>query len=438
MPKSVALVLRLALVALLVFPAPALAATDAEVEALISEVKALRQRVADLEKKLEGTCQVQEEQGQAVAKADEKAEEARRVAKEAEKRARQAYESAGEASTRSIKASRDVEVAVKDKPGLVSELGKNLTIYGQVQVEATHESREHPGGRTVSNSDLSLATAEIFFEGSINKYTRGVLHFLWEEGDTEPVDLDEAFLLIGQTDDMPYYLLAGRIYPAVGLFESYLVSDTITKNLFETQETAAEVGYAGSWFNVSAGLYAGGLQETDTDEETHINSWYGRVQVYNPEGTMGGMELSAGLAYANNIGDAGGLLDQIPDQRVSSLVGGISASFSARYKQVGLLGEYITALDSFKANELDFAGGEEAKPYAFNLELAWMPTEVLVFAVRYEGGGDLYQLEPENQYGVAASWTFLPDTTIALEYLHGNYEGGGHRDLLTTQLTVAY
>ena len=115
----------------------------------------------------------------------------------------------------------------------MSEAGKRLKFYGAVEVEANWEPHEAApaAGKTRSESDITLATAELFVEAAINKYVTGVMHFLWEEGSTEPVDIDEAFILLGQTDDVPWYLMAGRIYPAVGLFESYFISDPLTQGV---------------------------------------------------------------------------------------------------------------------------------------------------------------------------------------------------------------
>lgn len=435
--KSVAL-FALFMATAMCAPQMGAAATDEEVKALIQEIKALKKRVGELEKKLGQACEVSESNQKKVLEAAAAAETARKLAQEARQNAKQAYDEARVASTRSVKASRDVETVAKDSPGMVSELGKRLTIHGQVQVEASYERRKPKNGSSSNNSNLSLATAEIFFAGNINKYTRGVLHFLWEEGKTDPVDMDEAFVLIGQTSDMPFYVMAGRIYPAVGLFESYLISDTITKNLFETQESAAEFGYAGSWFNFSVGAYSGALQESNQGDDALINSYYTRLQLMNPEGTLGGLKLSGGVAYTNNLGDAGGLRDNIPGERVRDLVGGISFSLAAEYGKFSLLGEYITALDDFRPGELSFAGGKKARPSAYNLELGYTPWDKWNFAVRYEGGSDLFAYEPERQWGGGVNWTFLPDTILSFEYLRGEYANDDTRDLFTSQITVVY
>lgn len=436
--KKTALGIALLLAACFFCTPASLAASDEEVRVLMREIKALKKRVSELEKKLGEACEVGEAGRKKALEAAAAAETARRMADEARQNAKQAFEEAKVATTRSVKASRDVEVVGKEPPGVVSELGKRLTIHGQVQVEASYEKRAPRSGPARNKSDLNLSTAEIFFEGKINEYARGVLHFLWEEGKTEPVDMDEAFVLIGQTGDMPYYAMAGRIYPAVGLFESYLISDTIAKNLFETQESAVEAGYAGSWFNFSLGAYSGALQESNQGEDTLINSYYTRLQLMNPEGSLGGLSLTGGVAYTNNLGDAGGLRENIPGERVADLVGGLSFSLAVEYGKFNFLGEYISALDDFKSGELRFADGQKARPSAYNLELAYTPFDKWTFALRYEGGSDLFALEPERQWGGGVNWIFLPDTILSLEYLRGDYANDDTRDLFTSQLTVVY
>lgn len=399
-------------------PIAAPAASDEAVQALLKEVKALRARVTDLEKRLG---------------------EAQACALRAEKKSLEAVEMAREFQAHSVKLSRQMETLTpKEAPALMSQLGKRLSIYGNLELEGSWQRYKPKHGQDSTTSDLNLATAEIFFEASINKYVRGVLHFLWEEGKTEPVDLDEGFILVGQTDDMPFYFLGGRIYPAIGLFETYLISDPITQNVFETQDTAGEVGYTISWLNIGAGVFNSKVHESADAPDSTINTYYARVQVQNPEGSLGGLKLRGGVAYINNIASSGTLADEISGQEVKNLVAGWSAMLAAEYGRFAFNAEYITALDDFGAGELGFAGENKARPMAYNLELAFMPFEKWSFAVRYEGSSDLYSLEPERQWGIGASWEFLPDTVLSLEYLRGEYRNDDERDLFTTQLAVGF
>lgn len=405
-------ILLLAMGLLLTAPLSAQAAEETQ-EAILQQLKALQQRVSELEGKL--------------ATAQKTAQDARQAAAEAHA-----------TSGRSLKMSQEVAKAKDEQPGgLLSEAGKRLKIYGAVELEGSYLKSRPSQGESITDSDFSLATAEIFLEAAINKYTKGLVHLLYEQGDTDSINVDEAFILIGQTEDMPFYFLGGLMYPAIGLFETYLVSDPITQNVFETQATAAEIGWAQDWFNVGLGVYNATVHKASDEPDSNLNTFYVRAQFDAPEGALGEeVDLNFGVAYTNNIA-GGNLGDEVVDERVQDLVGGLSFMLNAQYKWVVFNAEYITALSDFEAGELSFTDGA-AQPYAYNLELAFLPIEDWTFALRYEGGGDLGDLQPDRQYGLGVSWDFLPDTTLSLEYLRGDFANDDEQDLVTTQLTVAF
>jgi len=404
----------LAMAMLMLAPASAFSA-EADSQALLKEIKALKSRMAQLEEKLE--------QANASAKA-----------------ANQAAIEARKGSAHSLKVSQELAKAKESQPlgGILSEAGKRINIYGAVELEGSYQKNKPKDGKSSSESRFTLATAEIFFDANINKYTKALLHLLYEEGETDPMNIDEAFILLGQTDEIPYYFMGGRMYPAIGLFQTNMVSDPITQNVFETQATAAEIGWAQKWFNLGFGAYNSSVHQASDDPDSTINTFYARAQFDAPEGSLGeGMDLNFGLAYTNNIA-GGNLGDEVADSRLKDLVAGWSAMVNLEYKWLGFNAEYIAALDDFQNGELSFFSGKKAKPYAYNLELAFRPIDDWTFAVRYEGGSDLGTFEPERQYGFTVSWAFLPDTTLSLEYLRGQYENDDERDLVTTQLAVAF
>ncbi|MBU1276313.1 MAG: LbtU family siderophore porin [Proteobacteria bacterium] len=402
----------LALCLLLLGPMQSFAA-DPTQEAILRELQALKMRVGELENKLQL---------------------AQKSAQDAQKAAAEAYATSG----RSLKMSQEVAKTKSQQPeGLLTEAGKRLKVYGAIELEGSYSNRKPNNGKSVTDSDFTLSTAEIFFDATINKYTKGILHLLYEQGDTDPINIDEAFILIGQTDDMPFYFLGGRMYPAIGLFETYMVSDPITKNVFETQATAVEIGWAQDWFNVGAGTYNSSVHQASDSPDNTINTYYVRAQFDAVQDAIAnGLDINAGVAYTNNIA-GGNLGDEVVDDQLKDLVAGLSFMLNVQYKWAVFNAEYITALDDFQAGELSFASGK-AKPYAYNLELAFMPLDKWTFAVRYEGSGDLGDFEPERQYGFNVSWNLLPDTRLSLEYLRGDYANDDERDLVTTQLAVAF
>ena len=181
------------------------------------------------------------------------------------------------------------------------------------------------------------------------------------------------------------------------------------------------------------------MHQASDGPDNNINTYYARIQFDAVEGALGeDVDINAGLAYTNNIA-GGNLGDEVVDQTVHDLVAGLSFMFNLQYKWAVFNAEYITALDEFKAGELSFLDEDkEAKPYAYNLELAFLPIDDWTFALRYEASDNLGNWEPEHQYGATVSWDFLPDTTLSLEYLHGLFEDEAKRDMITTQLAVAF
>lgn len=389
-------------------------AASSETQALLEELKALKARVAQMEQKLEN---------------------ARQAADQAHKAAMDARKTSGH----SLKLSQEAAKAKAKQPGgFLTEAGKRLKVYGAVELEASYAKNEPDGGQSTTESNLTLATAEVFFDATINKYTKGLLHLLYEEGDTDPINIDEAFILIGQTEDIPYYFMGGRMYPAIGMFETYMISDPITQNLFETQASAVEIGWAQDWFNLGVGGFNSSVHKASDDPDSTVNTYYVRIQFDAPENLLGeGVDINAGLAYTNNIA-GGNLGDEVADGTLQDLVAGWSVMVGLQYKSLALTAEYIAALDDFQPGELSFMENNKAKPTAYNLELAYMPNDQWTFALRYEGGSDLGDFEPDRQYGFTVSWALLSDTTLSLEYLRGDYENNGTRDLVTSQLAVAF
>lgn len=342
----------------------------------------------------------------------------------------------GPPTSGSYKASRALEaptVIEWPEPALKGEFWK---VWGQFQFEASYQKDKDAEGKSSHQDRAVLATAEVFLEMTPLPFVSGLLHFLHEDGDSG-INLDEAFVVLGRTPQFPGYLMGGRIYPAVGLFESFMVSDGITKEVFETQATGMEAGWSGEWLSVGlTGINS--PVRTPGDSGGMLANYVLRADLTPPDKTLGGLKLRVGGAYANNIASSGFLREQVPDQRLGSLVAGWSLSASAEYKGLALLAEYLRS-DPFAPGELGYAPPEASPaPWAFSLELAWIFAEDWVLAGRWEGGGDLYEEFPQRQYGLTLSWQPFKYVVLALEYQRGYFEGGAESDVATSQLSLVF
>jgi len=335
---------------------------------------------------------------------------------------------------------RRVEDEVKEKK-LLEKWADRITLSGVVEVEANYEDVDFrdPAVQDTDTSDITLAKVELGVDADIAKHVKGHALLLWEEDDTEPVDLDEGFIIIDGEDKVPLYLNAGKMYVPFGYFESHFISNPITLALGETRESAVKGGFGKDWIDLCVAAFNGDIDETGKDNQ--IESYVARAMLTLPEDTVSGLGLMVGASYISNIGDSNGLGDDILPGAgtIKDHVGGFSAFVSASFMDTFVLeAEYLGATDDFEAGELSFDGGNRFKPRAWNIELAYAVTESLEFAAKYEGGDDLGDFQPDKQYGGAISYGLYKNTSLALEYLHGEFENDDERNLVTSQIAVEF
>lgn len=333
---------------------------------------------------------------------------------------------------------RRIEEKIEDVP-VFGKWTDNITLSGAVEVEAGFEKIDFdaPGAEDEESSDIALATVELGIDADIAKHVSGHVLLLWEEDDTEPVDLDEAFITLDGEDVIPLYLVAGKMYVPFGKFESHMISDPITKDIGETRESAINVGFANDMAGVSLAVFNGDIDEAGDDD--HVDAFVACATVTVPENTIPEVGLTMGISYISNIADSDGLEGEIASGELNDSVAGLGAFLSLSFRERFFLeAEYVGALDEFEAGELSFDGGNELQPVTWNLEFAVAATDLLEMAFRCEGGDDLADFLPEIQYGATLAYSLFPHTTLALEFLHGEFENDDERDLLTTQLAVEF
>lgn len=334
-----------------------------------------------------------------------------------------------EASAQSLEA-RIAKLEQSTKIGLGSWLDR-ISLSGLIEVEAGYVNFDPSDGRSEDESDLTLATVELGIDVDFVKHVSGHIVLLWEEGETEPLDVDEAYIRLDGEDVVPLYLQAGRMYVPFGNFESLFVSDPLTLELGETLESAALVGYANDLLELSFGIYKG---ET---KGNHLNSFVASGVYTLPGNAVPGLGLTTGLSWISNLADSDFLSDdEVTGSSVRDKVQAASAfavvTLNDRWT---LLAEYLTALNNFEAGELD---DRALKPKAWNAELGYAVTDVFNLAVKYEGGDDLGELLPDEQYGIVASYALFENTTLSLEYLHGEFENRDKQDVITAQLAFEF
>lgn len=361
---------------------------------------------------------------------------------------------------------KKVEEMEEKQEDVLGKLFERVKLHGLLEVEASYTAtdfRGHPIDKSLSgtentrDSDIILDTAALGIDIDFHKYVKGHVLFLWEEDETEPVDLDEGILTLGGTENFPFFLVGGRFYIPFGMYNSHFITDPPTLELGETRESSVMVGFANDIFELQAGAFNGDISQSRTHDR--INSFYGCANVTIPPEWLRGLELSGGVSYINNIADSDNLQDLINPLlggRIDDFVPGLGAWLSATYGMFTLELEYIGALADLQAGELVFDGshvGKRSAPKAWNAELAVRPMEKLELAARYGGSDEirggidpaiaavglpLQAFIPNSQYGAVASYNIWGPITISLEYLFNIFENVDKQHIITGQLAAEF
>ncbi len=334
----------------------------------------------------------------------------------------------------------------RDIAGITLMEGVSVGVLVEAEVSAGEEDNE-------AFSDIVLATFELAVDAELSDWISGHALLLWEEDDTEPIDLDEATITLGGTEAMPFLLTGGKLYVPFGMFNSHLVSDPITLELGETRESAVLLGYVQGMIEIQIGVFNGDLNKDGDDD--HADDMVASVILSPIE------RLSFGVSWISDIGESDGLAEGLgeavegaedrvvvgPDDNPAvepgtpgipyEEVGGISGFMCLELGPVTIDGEFIAAVEEFPPGLL----GEEAlQPAAWNAEVAFCLAETCdaELALRYEGSDELPGF-PEWQCGVAGSMRIAKDTTVAVEFMHGEFdEDTDDRNVATAQLAVKF
>jgi len=204
------------------------------------------------------------------------------------------------------------------------------------------------------------------------------------------------------------------------------------------RESAARLGALLGPVDVSVSLFNGDIDEAGDDDDNIENI----VLAASFAHEVDSVTVSGGAAYATSIADSDGLTDEIGAGEVEDHVPGVNLWAGLAYDRFGFMVEHVAATEDFEAGELAFAGGQKAKPSAWNFEVSYQAYDKLLVAAKYETADDLFDWQPESRYGLCGSYLLYEAgrlaATLALEYLHDEYENDDKADVVTTQLAITF
>ena len=325
-------------------------------------------------------------------------------------------------------------------PGLLDAWTDKITLSGLIEIEASYESFDFDDSaeNDEDSSDIVLATVELGIDVELVKHVSGHVLLLWEEDDTEPMDIDEAFITLAGEDVLPLYLTAGKMYVPFGDFTSNMISDPLTLELGETRESALLVGFDITGLYGSVYAFNGDIEERD-DDDNHVDN-FGATLGYALEHEQ--MTLDAGVCYINNIIDSDALGELFEDEgyELKDYVGGFGAHIVLEFGQINLIGEYLAAIDDLEY-ESEGSQVKEDAIRSWNLEAGYtfelLGKEALI-AAAYQGTDNAGDFLPESRYMACIGAGIFEYTSLALEIAHDSYENDDEADIVTAQLAIEF
>lgn len=295
-----------------------------------------------------------------------------------------------------------------------------------------------------SASDIVLATAAFDVEAVLNDWMMGHVGLLWEQYSREDDNLDEAYIALGASESISFYLVAGRFYQPVGNFESAFISDPLTLELAEMNQTSAMVGYENPWLDLNAGAFRGDVKEgvvAGDGGDSTIDDFYASVTLAPIEQIQIGAYWLSDLMETYSMSRVGEDIANLPGYEKD---GGAGAFLNLYFGPLTFNAEYVSAINGYQL------GGGNYIPTAFNLEGSVQMHEKVVAGLKYEASDDLYAVYdravldfgkklPGQSYGAVVSYIFREHATVAAEYLHvEELDDDAHGDIVTIQLALSF
>lgn len=323
----------------------------------------------------------------------------------------------------------------------MTNLLDKVTFSGAVELDYSYAGDSDTGDNTIndSTSDLDVGTVELGAEIAFHDYVTGNVVLKGENLDADDnVFCDEAVIDIRKEGFAPYFT-SGKGGLPFGAFESHIITDPLTQELYEIADTGMTIGFTPGSFglDVSLAVYKGetlmthmlegayGLDRTYLDENGALPAWRtggmsasycetDEVSSYIGNITLEPVEgMGLGVFYNSEPGD---------NQR-NNTYGGM---FHYEISKLTLDLEYITAAQ----READSADNKEHKENALSGAIAFQVTDPIEIALRYEVFDDDIPEEQDghldNRYSLGLNYGLFEKenfaTGLSFEYRQSNYE----------------
>ena len=300
-----------------------------------------------------------------------------------------------------------------------------IKLNGAIEVESSYVKNK--GNNNVednSESKIELSKVELDFSFNLHKYASAFANFLYE-GDG--IDIDEAAIRLGNTENYPVFLQAGKYVVQFGIYESMFITDSETKNLGETNAGAVSLGFED--YGIVASVYSFSQDINKKDENDKALN-YGAGVGYNFKNVLpSDISLFLNASYIDTITGASAF-ENTEIEEVNDYVGAYSFFGQLDLFDFTLIGEYVSATDKFDKDDYQ-EFDKNYQPTALNFELGYtfpyLNENEMTIALRYEDVREMFDSD-YNIYGAVFSAEVFKmedfNTLVSLsgEYLHTDFD----------------
>lgn len=302
----------------------------------------------------------------------------------------------------------------------------------------------------VRNADQVITTDDGDAEGPLN--LSGI-------GFENHIRVDEAYLTLGNLEENPFYLRAGRMYAPFGKYQRYTVTDSLTKLLSMTSETMVQVG-AVSNMGLSGSVFLfRGLAEDNASHDAangkiRVHNYGANIQFAQDNGTW---LYSIGAGYLHNMADVDFIragFETSGHHFYERAVPAWSLNADVTSGQFDASARYVTANREFDVVDvLDGDGDDGAEPSAWGVDVGYtfeMMNRHSRLGVTYQKSEDAKNLGflqvglPKHRWGVDYQVNVMNHTDLVFEVVHdkdySESQGGlgGSNTIGTIRLSVAF
>jgi len=238
-------------------------------------------------------------------------------------------------------------------------------------------------------------------------WLKSELVFQYDDEGSDSYRFDEATVSAEAGD---FELALGMQYVPFGTYLSHFATGPVLE-FGETRDRGATLSWGpDERFDLSLFAYQGRARKAGS----HGEPWDGGVALE----TSPSPNVLFGAGWLSDLADSQENLLADSNNRYTRRVSAWNAYLVAGTDRFELSAEVVSALAAFRELE-----PESNHPSAWNVELAYLPSNRIEWALRWEESHEV-QDAPRRRTGIALSWRAARGISLTLEYLHGWYRSG--------------